>query len=265
MINCQGRLTITFGEVDKTVSNNEIKKRKEKYHLDKVRYLYDEFPLGDLTSSEEPDFLVTMPDCIVGIEMVDYVRGQSSYGSQTRKIEILNNQIVDKAREEFEKRHNIPLQVHCFWGFHGAMRRVKIKRLAVCIASCVENHIPQKVHESSRIEDEEIDSSIEEVIASISIVRLKPSTKSLWSNPDAGFIGLHVDELQQLISFKDSKIDKYLKKCANVWLLIVADGKYISSSVELKDDVRHHRFKSRFDRILFYDSLTQKVTLINKV
>ena|SRR2546428_1111269 len=198
--------------------------------------------------------------------MVDYVRGQSSSGSEARKIEALHNQIVDKAREEFERKHLIPLLVHCIWGVHEPLSRTEIKRLAVDISSFVENHVPQRVYESVAIKYDDLEASaIEQFIPYTSIIRLKPSARTLWSNTEAGFIELQTDELQALISFKDTKIDAYLKRCAYVWLIIVADGRHISSNAELKAEVLQHRFKSRFERVLFYNSVNERVSpLINK-
>ena len=74
-----------------------------------------------------------------------------------------------------------------------------------------------------------------------------------------GFIELQIDELQGLIASKDAKVQEYLRHCETAWLIIVADGQYISSNAELPPEVRQHAYKSQFERVLFYDRFSQRV------
>jgi hypothetical protein len=56
-----------------------------------------------------------------------------------------------------------------------------------------------------------------------------------------------VNELQELLAWKYTKVPEYLQRCDDVWLVIVADGSYISSTAELSEgDLRQVHFPSLF-------------------
>lgn len=245
----------------KTTSTKELeKKKRERYYLHQVKHAYAEFPSGTLLDSEEPDFLIPLDSGILGIELVDYVRGQGNSGSEIRQLEKKHNQIVALAQKEFEATHSAPLQVHFFWGLHKWISITDTKLMVDQAVKLVEQKIPSEVYESISLQYNELEGTgLEEFISYLSIVRLKPGAASLWSNTDAGFIDLAPDELQTLISSKETKMGSYLKKCTRVWLIIVADSEHISSSVSIKDDTSSHSYLSQFEKVLFYNLVNQQV------
>ncbi len=53
----------------------------------------------------------------------------------------------------------------------------------------------------------------------------------------------------------------YLQDCDEMWLLIVADGRYMSSTGELlQEEVRVSQLQTAFQRVLFYDRWNKQVT-----
>lgn len=242
------------------IANDRLyKKARERFLLKEVAALSADFPSGDLDDHEGPDFLVQEGSRTLGIEIMDYIRGQSSGESVARRNEVLWQRIANVARDKFESTHPIPLWVLFQWG-HRYPRLADVQRLGASASSLIAEHIPQEPSTSSRVGYEELENTpLEEFVSSINVSRVRNQKQSGWSFVGAAFIGLQVDEIQSLISSKDKRRDAYLKKCASVWLIIVADGTGISSNVSLSDNVLGHRYHSQFERVLFYDRPNQKV------
>src|ERR1700720_1027033 len=103
----------------KVSAKDRAKKDREEYFLNKVRSVYPDFPGGEIRvligDDERPGFLVINDERIIGLEVVDYIRGQGGAGSPLRHEEMLRARIVSKAREQFEMTHQIPLQIHFHW------------------------------------------------------------------------------------------------------------------------------------------------------
>jgi hypothetical protein len=239
------------------------KKKREKYFLNKVKSSYDGFPTGEIISCEGPDFLVSSATTIMGIELVDYMRGQGNEGSKRRHSESLSKMIVNLARAQFEKKYQIPLVVRLQWFMHKRPRKADARKLAVDIADLIVRNMPEQAYKSLSIERRRFkESLVGEFVACISVTRFEPGMTGNWANIEVDFIGVEADELQKLISSKDVKIQSYLQKCPSVWLVIIADGAHISSNVELHQVVHQHRFKGRFARVLFYDAVNNSIATL---
>jgi len=256
--------------MNKVSPKDRAKKDRELYFLNKVKAVYDDFPSGKvealLGKDEPPDFLVSSDRGIVGIDIVDYIRGQGRAGSQVRHEDALRSKVIDAARKTFEANNNIPLLVHFHW--YGPLRLVQAKKLSIYhlaadIACVVETGLIHKAYSTQRLdEDCWCGTSLDGLLAALSITRLKDKGHSLWSTVEAGFPDVSINELQTLISTHEDTFDLYLKKCTLVWLIIVADATHISSMAELPNDVREHRFRTRFGRVLFFNQLDQQVATL---
>jgi hypothetical protein len=70
-----------------------------------------------------------------------------------------------------------------------------------------------------------------------------------------------VAELQAVVDHKETKIERYLQRCDEAWLLIVADGGHVSSSLELPPD-SGSKLNTTFTRVLLYDGVVNAVTVL---
>src|SRR5262249_46897493 len=103
------------------------------------------------------------------------------------------------------------------------------------------------------------DTPIGRVIHSFSMTRLKSEAIGLWAFTETTAPETSFDELQQEISIKDVKIEKYLEQCSSVWLLIVVGGRYIATMADFPRDLAAHPFHFRFDRVLIYNRVTKNI------
>jgi hypothetical protein len=244
------------------------KKTLERFFLDEFIAIYPDFPSGAITETERPDFLVQGESHVTGIELVRYVRGQGKGygGSAFRRNETLRQQIADEARREFESSHSDPLMVHFLWRSGPHLRKADVPDIAASAATIVGQHVPQTLFGRIRIAGNELlDKVLEEFVSTISVMRVRNKQQALWSSIDAGFVSVPANELQELLASKNAKVPKYLQRCDEAWLLIVAEGGHISSTAELPEDVRHYHFRSRFHRVLFLDRTNRQVTTLTAI
>lgn len=235
----------------------ESKKDREKQHLKKVKLLYVQFPRGTIVECEEPDFLIANEQTTWGVELVQYVRGQGKGGSPIRWREELHEQITVQAKSKYEAESAIPISVHLHWFHHRELRGTDIDRISDEICKLVISCLPFEINESVGVEPD-YQREISDFISRVSI-RRKASGKTVWSSVEVGPAQADAVELQRLISSKNEKVSSYLKKCSQVWLVIVADGQRISSSGELSFRERQTKFASDFEKILYYDAESECV------
>lgn len=252
---------LSLNLLEKNMTRNQ--KARERQFLDEVCQLWPAFPIGEIIEGESPDFLIRQDTRTVGVEVVDYVRGQNQGESTHRRNEVLWQKIANVAKQEFEAGHSDPLMIHFLWNHRYLLRQSEVVQLAREAKRLVESHIPVELFEQVRIGSDNLDGTILDGIChSITITRVRNTEQSLWSSISSGFIGVQVEELQSLIDTKNAKIQYYLERCDVVWLLIVADGRHISSNINLSDLAANNTYTSPFEQVLVYDRISKRIFLL---
>jgi hypothetical protein len=238
-----------------TLTRNADKKPKEEGLINRVKSLYSGFPEGELMSGEEPDFLVAHDNVIVGIELTEYIRGQrGGGGSLLRAQEETRQKIMAEAARLFSEKSGAVLNVYAHWNpnLENALKKTDITRVAEEIAKLVLERLPSDPSERGTIDPwAEPDDLV--IDPYITLLSFQHSPVARWSSGNAGFMGTNTSDIQWIISGKDKKIYTYRKKCQEVWLVIVADGSYLSSIPVLDGVIAAHQYQSTFDRVLFCD------------
>lgn len=166
---------------------------------------------------------------------------------------MLLQELAISARHEYGSLYPYPLVVR-FLAYPPGQQLPKINtlRLALDTAGTVSRFVPETLFESVRIDSDLFEGTVlQTVVASISVTRV--ARQASWSVVSAGFVSASVQEIRELVAYKDAKVPTYLQRCHEVWLLIVGDGTSISSTLDLSEDVRQVIFPSRFERAYFYD------------
>jgi hypothetical protein len=234
------------------------KKARERLLITEVSTLYYGFPKGTIIDHESPDFLVRQDNHIYGMEIGDYVRGQTAGGSINRRKESVWQEIANQAQVEFELKSNIKIWTSFSWYPHRLPRQKDVAVLAERVATLLASHVLPAPSTWIRIGEEEFENTpLEEFLHAMYVSRVKE--RSSWSFGEGGFTEVQVAEIEWLISSKDRKVDQYLRDCDSVWLIIVADGLRISSFSDLTQRVIEQTYGARFERVLFYDRLRKKV------
>jgi len=229
------------------------KKARERQFLDKFLSNYPEFPEGEIIDFESPDFWVKQNTKILGVEIVNFIRGQNQGESVDRRNEILWQKIADEARKKFAVKFDIPLTVHFFWHSRYNLRQSEISQLADSAVSLIGKYIPEKLFGSVRIDYNEINTTLlKKVCRSISVLKVRDVAQSSWSSMITGWTEVQTDEIQYLLDLKKDKVEAYLQNCDMVWLIIVADGEHISSTIDISV-VKEQVYKTSFEKVFVYD------------
>src|SRR4030042_876851 len=191
---------------------------------------------------------------------IDKARRQNKGESVERRNEVLWQKVANAAKCEFEAKHRDPLMIHFLWNHRYFLRQAEIPQLAQDATKLIETHIPAGLFEKIRIGSDELeDTLLEDVCHSITVTRARNSGQILWSFVSSGFIEVQADELQYLIDSKNDKTQEYLKRCEAVWLVIVADGRYISSNISLPSLTANNVYSSMFEQVLVYDRISKRI------
>ena len=236
------------------------KKERERAFLEEVKKVDPEFPSGQIIDSESPDFIIKPDTKTLGIEIIQYMRGQSSGESALRRSEEVSRKIIDNAKIEFYKSSEIPLWILFSWYPSRYPAQSKVLDLANIAVWAIRNNIPYHLFESIEIPNNYFEGTvIKKYLRRIKVTRVRNEGQILWSSIESGHISAVPGEIQEIISSKNAKAKQYKEKCDLLWLIIVADGRHISSTASLEESALNHIYQSEFDRIIFYDHQERKI------
>lgn len=241
------------------------KKLRERLFVEHFRAAYSDFPEGDIFDSESPDFLIYAYDRTVGIEIVEFFRGQSSQGSALHQ-EVLRKRFTKAAQQQYVAVNNMPVLVTLSWSANRQLSKRIVPDLAAYAARLVAQWTTQLAQDEEygelKIGWESLQGTPLEDLLNYIKIRRFPGAKTFWSTPEAGFIGVSASELQAIISSHDAKVDKYLEHCDSVWLLIVSEGYFMASTLSWDEDVVRHAFDFKFNRVFIYDFQDHRVQML---
>lgn len=242
---------------------NQQKMRELAFINEIVSLRPDLFP-KPLAESESPDFLMQDHDKTIGIEMMEYVRGQDNKGSIIRRSETAQQTLANYAYQAFKEKHNeaIFVTLHCDPNI--APEKSKLRQLASVLVNIVEPNIPQDLYASVKLDYDDLQGTdLQSFLYSINIQRVKADGDG-WGIMSASFISTTQEEIQNIINLKDSKVSSYLKQCNEIWLLVVAESYLaLSGHISFTTDILKHNYRTNFNRVLFYDRATKQVHILN--
>jgi len=157
------------------------KKNRERQFLDEFQKLYPDFPQGRIETCESPDFPIHQDTRTIGIELVDYVRGQNNGESINRRNEVLWQRIADSARAEYEKKNDAPLMVHFFWYHNYSLCEQDIPRLVPVMVDLVQTNTPTQLFGEIQIDFTLIEGTLLDTICNSIIVTRVRNVEQRWT------------------------------------------------------------------------------------
>jgi hypothetical protein len=218
----------------------------ENQHVRRFAANFAEFPEGELCASEHPDFLLTTPNRVIGIEHTRYINGDLS------RYENVENIALRFASQSYERLGPPPVEVHVHWSFHDKVVKRTMQQFVNAFSRFVSTHLPaagdevtiRYPHWAWRHMPPEVDS--------VTISRRRTMTENFWVPTRGGSVPtLEPANLREIIEKKERKLPTYRQSCAEVWLLIVANGFEPSTHCDLAPEVERVKFKTDFDRVFF--------------
>ncbi len=235
-----------------------MRKHEERRFIEILKNHLPDFPSGEISESESPDFTIGASDENIGIEITKIHQEKTLH--QSRRQESEQRAVVDEALQVYETKCSVPVEVKVHFSSNSEFNKGNRRQFASAIADLVLANLPlqdgpaivQNHFESPDIFPYEIDS--------LSIYRLSTLPKSFWSVPSAGFVQENfTSEMEAIIAKKDRLISNYRPDCAAFWLLIVAEGNSASTFLDPSPFTLAHRYHSSFDRIFFLEAFRRKV------
>lgn len=251
------------------------KKDRERQLLRAFGSVYPHIPSGQLDDFERPDFVLSADEgTVMGVELVDYVRGQGEgeRGSTELMDEKDHEAVVREAEAMFSAENRASVQVNVSWHPGRHLKKSHQGTLAAALAELVERNAPREVLEPAAIERDQLRKTpLRRFVADVFVTRLTGKGKGAWVSFESTWPEVGEEEIQRILDSKDEKVEGYrehvcqhYETCDAVWLVIVAEGRYAASLVDLSDTVESHRFRTSFDKAVFWDKLNRTVITLHE-
>ncbi len=225
----------------------EIKKEIENNNFEWFRKRMPDFPVGEVSKDERPDFLVKTNNGIIGIDITELIIQENQ-----RKLEAMSEKIINLAQKYYKLKKWPDIEVK--FNFNKSITNLPKKdydkiarRIAELVHSEVSKNLTTPWNWCSLIPYElpETPEKISELINCISMIC---SGENHWSITHVGFAKLDpIKNIQKCIDKKHTKLKEYLTKCSTCWLLIVADSKP-SSFIVPNEESLNNVYTSNFER-----------------
>ena len=164
--------------------------------------------------SESPDFF--FPDSNLGVEVVEFIRGQGKGGSPYRKCAAVRSKVIQEAQTSFEAQHRHALWVMVFWRSGSCPTRSEQKLLSQEIHRLIASRVSEK-SDSWKINSAQLNTPLLEThFAGMNVRRLKTLSNGCWKGAGGGFVGNNINAFQSVLTDKNVKVVKYRKACATV-------------------------------------------------
>lgn len=245
------------------MSNPTENKARERRFVELFKNAYSDFPAGEILADEKqerPDVIVLTPHGKIGIEIT------SLHDKKLKRTESECEKAVLAARKIYEKQNLPNLHVSVHIGGENSVNQATRTKFATAIAGLVAANIPLPGKYSEMENKWNDPEQFPYEIDLIYIYRYSRPNKNLWTAPSAGFYREHfAEELQRVISEKDSKLNGYLPDCKEQWLLVVAENSSPSTFFDPSEATVNHSYKSAFDKVFVMELFKLKLSELKLV
>lgn len=221
-------------------------KRIERAYLEVARSMYSDFPNGEISDSESPDFLISGTGSQLGIEVRQLFQRTSGSEFTPRQVESFRVDTIRRAEKLYYKEGGAPVDVCAYWS-HRPVGRQRADQIVRALAAFVRSNYKPAV--PVRLFQEGI--ALPPGLAVINLARPLPGIERRWF---AGGVGspevLTRDTLEKVIAEKEALVPSYRSKVAQVWLLLTCDLFPFSASFSVPDQIQDWKFDFSFDRVL---------------
>jgi hypothetical protein len=239
------------------MSNSIENKARERRFVELFKGAYESFPAGtilDDENQERPDIVVVTSKGKIGIEITALHNDKLKRAESECEKAVLESQLIYET-------YNLPkLRVSVHIGGSNSFKRKSRSEFANTIAELVKTNFPPtdgRVTLKNNFKDR---AKFPYEIETIFIWRDSWREENLWTAPSAGLVRKDfVDELQSVISEKDSKLCSYASDCKEQWLLVIAEMGSPSTFFNPSEKTTNHSYKSSFNKIFLLESLTAKL------
>jgi hypothetical protein len=231
-------------------TSTERKKLRERGLFDRIWPFIDQWPDGAIDDAgEEPDIVINAPGHRVGVEITETINGSLRAQSEARRI------ACEEAQRQYQAATGV-LGLAVTVIFRDGEPCDKAQRLAATAAllEIVREAFPAATIGAFR---DRLQISLGEAAKWFTTIFLHfhPGIdRSIWQAVNAGWTPrLKVDQVQDAISRKESRVATYRKRVDEIWLLVATNGILRDSASSIDDDVLEQRYATSFDGVVLLD------------
>lgn len=233
------------------------KKQLEILLMHYFRACYEDFPKGQLSPSESPDFIIKLKNRHeIGIELTRLNPASRIIpdGNQLQQIQI-REQIIGLSQDLFEKTSALKLFVKFLFSDANKISVERQMSVAVQSVNLIRKAVAGKSNDSffrENIPGRLLPEGLDEIL----VVNHPVMEISAWEwANNLGVSNDVVDDIRRSIHKKDEKLLRlYQKQRLNYyWLLITTDRLHGLKTFNLPEKIRNHEFHSEFQHVFLFD------------
>lgn len=234
-------------------------KQIERAQLDRFLSVASGLPSGLIVEAEEPDFLILCENTI-GVELTDLYWSAQPGVAPFQAVEGLRSRIAELAEHNYSSRGLPPLHVSIHFNPNYSLTKRDVPGLATAISDLVEANLPAEGGVYREEYDWDNRAHFPEELLLVSAWRLASLKRSFFSAPSAAFIpDMSREDIERILLAKANKVERYLRKCDQIWLVINCDGGNLSNVFDVDEEVFRTAFETPFDRVFVFRHMAGKV------
>lgn len=226
------------------------KKDIECFYLERFQALLPSFPKGKIEHFEEPDFLVSRSDSILGVELTELHRKTPAGASPQQAREAMRQRVIERAQEIYLAENHPAARVTVFMHEGTHVGRLEVERLANQICDLAVRNLPERNSSSEEFYEWTNRAYFPEIVNNIRVHRLDAITETHFNCPGATWVAsLSRADIDRALEAKEPKYSTYRKSCNEAWLVINADVRSMSTWFQFDSAPLSETFKTSFDRV----------------
>ncbi len=246
-------------------NTQEVKKQLEVLLVNFFRECYKDFPKGNITPTESPDFVVKMKGAnTLGIELTRLNPANALPNSAEIKEEIeFRDGLIDEMKELFESGSDMKLFAKFLFSEKTAITPQRELAVKARTVSLIRESIKSRNKDSFFFQTLN-KTVLPEGLKQVLFVHHPTLESSVWERSNnLGVSNDVVDDIRRAIHKKDEKMRLYKKQHLDAyWLLITTDRLRGIKSFNLVNKVLNEHFESRFQHVFLFDLIRGKAFVL---
>ncbi len=233
-----------------------------------VRNYFEQEP--ELTYSDKPDLIINLDGKEIGIEHTRIYRAADpTSGLEPHAQLAVQHRIVDSARKEFSTSSSSKLWLLVSFEDVTTYKMRESQAIASLLARVVNEAIAHVTYQPGTITWHQLESwqfqhhglDFPKGIRQIDFQIVNDNPKlELWGPAYAYMVPhLAATRIKERISEKEKRIQDYLSKCDEVWLLIVIDTGVPSNHFEADEELLATEFRTSFSKVILLRSFHTEI------
>ena len=233
------------------------RKSTERFQLERFVSIDPSLVEVEIKDHERPDFILAKHGCTFGVEVAQLYRPAVTGSFPQREIEALRERIVERARNIYNERRAPIADVAVMFSdapLASADEDALANELATFVGKAYPVDKPWCIYT-----DDERAIALPTAIAMLSISKHQAVGAGFWHMAQAGKRAvLDRTLVQEIIDAKNRLAPCYRLNISPVWLLLVMDALYLSSSFTVSEEILGEPYRCAFDRAFLFSLIDRK-------